>query len=173
MKKIMTMLLLGIALVASGCKGSAEEIVRPSNFDFLFEDTSCGPTPTYVLDTKKDTLIHNPIFGTESYTIPLQLTNDQMDSIYQKIVEIGFFSYPAIYVVPDKEIRGYQSPSSTTQMTVTIGAKSHTVTWTDEIFTELPYMNEKNLRELALLILNMIWSHPNYQQLPQPQGGCA
>jgi len=172
MKRLILALFWSMALLTTGCNSKANQVSQSPDFEFVFQESACGTRPIEILDTKSHTLIHNPIFGKESFTIQLQLTDSQMDTVRQKIVEIDFFKYPTIFIVPDEQIRGYQAPASTTQMTVTIGTKSHSVTWSSEILTEPPYMDEKNLRDLDLMILNMIWSNQNYKQLRE-QGVCA
>ncbi|MBC7875647.1 MAG: hypothetical protein H7Y59_00635 [Anaerolineales bacterium] len=162
------LLLFTTLLIATSCNGQ-EKISTPADFAFVFEHASCGTIFMDILDTTQNVLIQKTPEGEIANTIPLNLLDEQMDEIYQKLIEIDFFSYPEIYIVPDEQIRGYQAPSGIQKLTVTANSQIHSVVWTDEIFTEPPYMDEINLRDLADLILEVIWSNPDYQSLI----GCA
>ena len=165
MQRIMMALFWSIALLTTGCNSKTDEIIRPSNFAFVFDFSSCGPDLIYTFDTNKGVITYNPIDSTKLSVIQMQLTNGQLDLIFQKITNIDFFSYPELYTVPDEQIRGYQAPSATYKLTVTNGSQTHSVTWTDEIFTEPPYVNLDNLKELSDLILEPIWANPDYLKL--------
>ena len=134
-----------------------------ANFAFLFAFGTCS---TDVLDTFEQTYSREIKPG-DSVTIPIALTDAQMASIYQKMVEINFFDYPEVFEIPVKEgeTYGMVTPAPSYRFTVRLGEVTKTVTWTDEI-VEPTSPEADALRELIQLLLQVIESHPEIQRLP-------
>ncbi|MCJ7621112.1 MAG: hypothetical protein MUP64_12940, partial [Anaerolineae bacterium] len=103
----------------------------------------------------------------DSVTIPIALTDAQMASIYQKMVEINFFDYPEVFEIPVKEgeTRGMVTPAPSYRFTVRSGEATKTVAWTDEI-VEPTSPEAEALRELIQLLMQVVESHPDIQGLP-------
>jgi hypothetical protein len=177
MKTIITVLL--VAFVLASCTQIAKvvptktAIPMADNFFFVFLDYSCGSVPVNILDTKSDTLVHTPLDETVSSTISMRLTDDELVSIYDKAISIGFFDYPSKFVIPDDQVLGYQAPASSYQLNMTNGEMTNSVSWTDDTMTKPTYTKADELRELIQLIEEIIQSHPEYEQLPEPSVMCA
>lgn len=135
-----------------------------ANFAFLFAFGTCS---TDVLDTFEQTYTREINPG-DSVTIPIALTDAQMASIYQKMVEINFFDYPEVFEIPVKEgeTYGMVTPAPSYRFTVRLGEVTKAVTWADEI-VEPTSPEADALRELIQLLLQVIESHPEIQRLPQ------
>ena len=147
------------------------------NFAFVFQDYSCDlspvHTPVNILDTTNGTLVHTPLGDTTSITISLQLTNDELESIYSEAVSIGFFEYPSKFVVPDDQVTGRHFPAFSYQLSMTNGEKTNSVTWTDDMTAKPSFIKDDQLRNLVNLINKIIQSHPEIKQLPEPKLFCA
>lgn len=170
-KNLIAVLLVVISLVS--CAPAVTVAPREGNFAFVFQDTPCGSVPTNVLDTVSGTLVHTPLGDTASITISLRLTDNELESVYQKAISIGFFDYPSKFVIPDNQVIGYHSPASSYQLSMTNGKMTNSVTWTDDTMTKSSYTKADQLRELMNLIDEIIQSHPEIQQLPEPKAGCV
>jgi len=146
---------------------------RADNFSFLYQETSCGSAPFYILDSNSGTLTHTPIGDTTSITISFQLTDDELDSIYQKALSIGFFDYPPNFVVPDSQLIGYEVPFTIYELNMMNGKMTNSVKWTGGALTKPGYTKADNLQKFVLLIDEIIRLHPETQKLPKPKAGCA
>lgn len=105
-------------------------------------------------------------------TTKLQLTQEELDSIYLKALEIDLFNYPwTIRTMPKGDIIGQITPYSTYYLEAWNGTTKNAVVWNDKYDTE----NEKyfDIKELVRLIIEIILSHPEYQKLPEPTAGYA
>lgn len=170
-KTIILSLLIITSIVA--CSPAGKIPPRADNFAFVFEDTPCGATPMNVLDSASRTLTHTPIGDSHPITISLSLTNDELESIYQKAMFIGFFDFPPEFIIPEEQIIGYHSPASTYKLSLTNGEMTNSVTWHDNTMTKPSYTKADQLRELMNLIEEIIQSHPEIKQLPEPKAGCV
>lgn len=166
------MVLLVTAILVS-CAPAATVAPRADNFAFVFKDTPCGQVPMNMLDTISETLIHTPLGDTSSITISLRLTDDELESIYQKAISIDFFNYQSIFVIPDDQVLGYQAPASSYQLSMTNGEMTNSVMWTDDTMSKPGYVKADQLRELMYLIDKIIQSHSEIQPLPEPKAQCA
>jgi len=78
-------------------KNQAPTIVpRNINFEFTYKETPCGINPVWILDSKNKILKYEPLGGKEYINIYLELSGSELDTIYLKAVEIGFFRYPSV-----------------------------------------------------------------------------
>ena len=170
-KNVSIVLLVMMFLVA--CAPVATVSPRADNFAFLFQASPCGPNPVNILDTSNSTLVYTPLGDTTSITISLQLTYDELESVYQKAISIGFFDYPSAFLIPDDQVLGYQAPASSYQLSMTNGDMTNSVSWTDDTMTKPGYTKADQLRELMNLINEKIQAHLEIQQLPGPKAGCA
>jgi len=162
-----------ITVVLISCSPKVATPPRADNFAFVFQDFSCSPIPMYVLDTASGKLVYTPLGDKTSTTISLQLSGEEIESIYQKATSIGFFEYPSEFVVPDNQVIGFHAPSSTYQLSMVNDDRTNDVHWTDDKLTKPSYTKADQLRELMKLIDETIKSHPEVQQLPKPEAGCA
>jgi hypothetical protein len=103
-----------------------------------------------------------------SITINLRLSEAEMESIYQKMVEIDFFNYPDTFTVtasPGDSTTAI-TPFNTYIFTVEKNSQTKTLNWNDEIQT--PNDKADKLRELIVLIQRMIEAKEEYKELPDP-----
>ena len=137
-----------------------------TNFAFRFEFGSCDND---VLDTFAGTFTKDMIVE-PAITIPLELSEEQMVAIYQKMEQIDFFDYPAVFTIPKPE--GMQSPAMQYYIEVRNGNVTKTVRWDGEYFSKSD-RQANNLEDLFYMIMKMIWEHPDYLQLPELKAGCV
>ncbi len=175
-KNILTVLLVAFILAScapvAGVVPTKTTVLRADNFAFVFQDYACSSIPVNVLDTTNGTLAHTPLGNTISITISLRLTNDELESVYQKAISISFFDYPSKFVIPDYQVLGHQSRVSSYQLSMTNGAITNSVSWTDDTISRPSYTKADQLRELMYLINKIIQSHPEIQLLPEPKALC-
>jgi hypothetical protein len=168
---IMLVLVLVAALLGTaGCTAPPPSSVPPpssSNFNLTFKygigawnelNTSQG---TYT----KDMIMDPPI------TVNLSLSKEELDRIYQKMVEINFFGYPdkfSVSVSPGESV-GMVTPYCSYYFKVEYDAKVKELSWKDNIINE--DKKAEKLRELINLIRDIIESKEEYKQLPPPKGG--
>jgi hypothetical protein len=143
------------------------------DFSFVFKDYSCGTVPFNVLDTKNNTLTQTALGESASITIALRLSDSELNDIHQKITAMDFFSYPAEFVIPPEYVTVTEVPLTTYELSVTKGENTHTVRWTTGGLAGSEYEKANQLWKLLMLINSMIYNHPEYKQLPEPQVGCA
>lgn len=173
MKSKCIVIILVFILIFAACAPAVTVAPRADNFSFIFRDTPCGLIPMNVLDTSDGTLVHTPLGETTSITLSLRLTDDELETIYQKAISIGFFDYPSQFVIPDDQVLGYQAPASSYELSMTNGEMTKSVSWTDDTMTKPSYTKADQLRELIKLIQQIIQSRPEVQQLPGPKALCA
>ena len=163
--------LLGLVLVsclpapASEAVTSILSIQPEPNFAFYFAYGPCGGA----LDTFENTY-RTAIYDGEPITIPVTLTDEQMMTIYQKMVAIDFFSYPETFRILNGT--AMVTPAPEYRIKVRNGELTHSVFWVDEIF-EPTNREADQLRELIQIIMRVIETHPDIQNLPPKNYGCA
>jgi hypothetical protein len=164
-------LLLIVCLISSslflyltGCDNPAPE--KPS-FNLIFK---YGVTAKNELDTFKGKFTKDMI-ADPSITVELSLSEQEMESIHQKMVEIDFFNYPDRFSVsvPPGELTGMVTPYSTYYFKVEYNSQVKELWWGDEITN--PDQKADKLRELIMLIRNIVESKEEYKQLPEPRSG--
>jgi hypothetical protein len=172
MKKALLILILSSLLVITGCNiASAQQAAgdnpQKSDFNFIFK---YGVSGGNTLDTFHGTYTRDMILD-PAITIDMVLTAAEMDSIYQKMVEIDFFNYPDKFSVDvaDNETKIEVAPYPTYFFKVEYSGKTKELLWHDK------YVNSDaqadKLKELINLIKGIIELKPEYQALPQPSGG--
>ena len=175
-KRGILLLLIGLVLVGCGAASPAAPATATwpaepeANFAFRFAYGSCF---TDTLDTFEHT--YRTVVGNlEPVAIPVTLTDEQMTEIYQKMMAIGFFSYPETFRIlfDEDDLVGMVTPASDYRITVRNGEQTHTVFWRDEI-TDPTTQEAEQLRELFMMIIEMIKSNPDVQNLPPLDVGCA
>jgi len=173
-------LLVFVSSMLVGCAPAGQGIVpKPpyvpelaDDFGFKFEESSCY---TEILDTFSGTF--TTAIGddpSESIDVSLRLSNDQMKAVFDKMIEISYFSYPEIFEVPTPKSgeMAMVSPAMHFHLAVRNGGVDKSVDWL--IQSKLP----KNHREITQLlgliqmIRDMIKSSPEYKQLPERGFGC-
>lgn len=99
------------------------------------------------------------------------LTQEDLNKIYLKLVEIGFFSYPSVIdTTPRGSVWSEGTPYSDYYLKVQNGTRIRSVRWTDRYITNNRRYHD--IKDLARLIWEIIESKPEYQRLPKPSAGC-
>ena len=100
-------------------------------------------------------------------TIQLELSEKELDTIYQKAIEIDFFNYPTTYEVNLRSRGCKPSHYFIFELGISCGFVSRTVRWTSE---HLPRDDDKydNLNDLARAIWNIIKNTPEFNAMPKP-----
>lgn len=103
--------------------------------------------------------------------IKMPLGKEEMNRIYQKMLEIKFFDYPDKFSVtpPSGEPVGMVTPCSKYFLKVEVNSKIKELSW-DDCITNKDERADK-LRELIRFIENIIESRTEYKGLPAPKGG--
>ncbi|MFC2015244.1 hypothetical protein ACFLUP_04565 [Chloroflexota bacterium] len=156
-------LVIGVSIMAA-CSPSPP---AKSDFNLLFR---YGVGANNDLNTFSGTYTKDMI-NAPSITVPLLLTDEELDRIYQKMIEIDFFDYPEEFSVslPPGGLVGMITPHSSYYFRVENNSVIKELRWEDKITNE---NNEAdNLRELIKLIRDIIESKEEYQKLPEPTGG--
>jgi hypothetical protein len=105
-----------------------------------------------------------------SITIYLHLSPEELDSIHLKMQQIDFFNYPDIFRINvTNEFEGIVTPFSTYYFYIQTENLVKELYWEDKIIN--PDHKAEQLRELIHLILKIIHSEKEYQQLPESRGG--
>ncbi len=140
-------------------------VLQP-NFAFSF---SAGACLTDTLDLFQGTYVKEINVGLFS-TIPIGLTDVQLTAIYDKVIEVAFFSYPERFNV---RVLEPGAPTTTYRLKVTNGESTKTVEWVDEIYGGDPGPKGQKLRELFGLIQGTIQADPDVKELPARQTVCV
>ncbi len=173
MKTKIVVIVLLVVLISVACVPKATVTPPANNVSLTFQFTLCSSIPMYILDTTSGTLIYTPIGDTTSITISFRLTEDELESIYQKALSIGFFDYPSNFVIPNDQVDGYLTPASSYKISITDSTRTNSVSWTSDVVSKPGYTKATQLQELVKLINEIILSHPEVQELPGPKMLCA
>ena len=158
---------LALVLALLGTVGCGASTRKASNFNLIFKYGvgAQNELNTFEGTYTKDMIMDPPI------TVKLHLSQEELDRIYQKMVEIDFFSYPDKFFVsvPPGEVVGMVTPFLSYYFKVEYDSKTKELWWEDEIIKE----DEKaeKLRELIKFIRDIIESKEEYKKLPSPRGG--
>jgi len=168
MKKALSIIaVLTLAAVLLGMTGCDKQTSEKPGFNLIFK---YGVTAKNELDTFKGTYTKDMVTD-PSITIGLRLSEEEMNSIYQKMLEIDFFSYPEAFkaTVPSGELTGMVTPFSSYYFTVEYDSQVKKLQWEDNVTN--PDEKASKLRELIKLIKSIIESREEYKKLPEPKSG--
>ncbi len=146
-----------------GCSSSPAQ----SDFNLIFR---YGVGARNELNTFKGTYTKDMI-GDPSIKVPLSLTEEELDRIYRKMIEIDFFDYPeefSVAVAPGGMV-GIITPHSSYYFKVEDDSGIKELRWEAEIINEDAEADK--LRELIKLIRDIIEAREEYQRLPEPTSG--
>ena len=162
-------LIAALALVAcfTTVTGCDEQESEESNFNLEFK---YGVMAGNILDTFKGTYTKDMVTD-PPITVELSLSEEEKETIYQKMVEIDFFNYPDEFTVdvPPDEFIGIMTPYNSYYFKVEYNSQIKELWWEDEITN--PDEKADKLRELVLLIRNIVESKEEYKALPEPTSG--
>ena len=165
MKKFVFVILAScLLLILIGCNPTPS-----SDFNMVFK---YGVGAKNKLDTFNGTFTRDMVVE-PSITIELSISKQELDRIYNKMVEIDFFNYPdefSVPIDPDGKVI-IVTPYNSYYFKVEYDSKVKELWWEDEIHNE--NMDADKLRELIQLIKDIIESKEEYKQLPEPKAGYA
>ncbi len=156
-----------LAVALSGAAGCTAPAPGVSNFNLIFK---YGVGAKNELSTFEDTYTKDMV-NEPSITVNLSLTEEELDRIYQKMVEIDFFAYPdkfSVSVSPGESV-GMVTPYNSYYFRVQYDSKIKELWWEDKIINE--DKKAKKLRELIQLITDIIRAKEEYKKLPEPTSG--
>jgi hypothetical protein len=160
-------LILGITGCAPGNAGANTMSANADNFNFIFKYGFSGRN---TLDAFKG--IYTKDMGLEApITIELKLTPEEMNSIYQKMVETDFFNYPDKFsvILPSGEMENRVMLYFTYFFKVTYHGQTKELLWHEKVTNS--EVKADKLRELIKLIRDIIESREEYKKLPEPKAG--
>ncbi|OGO19021.1 MAG: hypothetical protein A2144_06855 [Chloroflexi bacterium RBG_16_50_9] len=166
-KGVIIAISLALVVAFSGMGGCDNPAAGESGFNLIFK---YGIMAKNELDTFKGTYTKDMVQG-PSIRTDLSLSRQEMDRIYQKMVEIDFFNYPDRFSVsvPPGELISLVTPHPGYYFKVEYASRVKELWWEDDVTNQ----NEKadRLRELIKLIRDIVESREEYQKLPPPRGG--
>lgn len=135
---------------------------KSNDFNILFKYgvTARNELNTFDNTYTKDMIIDPPV------KIWLYLSDDEMNQIKQKIVEIDFFNLPE--TLPLRSDGGFVTPQDDFYIKVQNGSAVKEVSWSSN--SEVNSI-EQNLTQLANLLTGIVEQRPEYRDLPPPNGG--
>lgn len=138
-----------------------------SDFNFIFR---YGVTMRNELNTFAGTYVKDMVMDPPVIT-KLCLSEEEGNTIYQKMAEIDFFDYPDQFVVqvPLGQSRGWVTPCCIYYFKVECDSKVKELWWGDCITNKDEKVDK--LRELIKLIISIIESKEEYKRLPPAKGG--
>jgi len=168
MRKVwLTISSLALVAILLGLVGCANPTRGESNFNLIFK---YGVGAKNELNTFEGTFTKDMV-SDSSITVNLSLTEEELDRIYQKMLEIDFFAYPDRFSVstPPGASVGVVTPYSSYYFKTEYDSKIKELWWDDETINE----DEKadKLRELIQLVRDIIESKEEYKELPEPKSG--
>jgi len=129
------------------------------NIQFKYGVTERNELNTFSNTYTKDMILDPPI------TIWLYLSDEEMNQIWQKMVDIDFFNCPDTLAVSTGRI---VTPQDDFYIKVQNGSVVKEVSWSTN--SEVNAI-EQNLAQLANLIKGIVEQRPEYRELPPPNGG--
>jgi len=179
MKKIFILFILSTILLFPFCKKSFNSLEIDNTLE---TDNKCkselnkinlifkyGVNEKNILNTFGCTYTKDMVLD-PSITTSLHLESEELDSIYQKIQQIDFFNYPdTFYVKITGDVVGEITPFPTFDFYVEVDTIEKRLYWENKITN--PNQKADELREVIRLIIKIIESKKEYQQLPEPKGG--
>jgi len=170
---ILSALLLVVIIVLSPkSQDSVEIVIEETTSNIIFRYGSSHGKHPNELDTFKG-IFTKDMVNKDPVTTKLDLTQEEMDTIHRMMVEIDFFSYPkAFHPKLEGDIHSTQTPFTVYYIEYHDESGTKVVYWTTQ-YTSPEDTQYQNLKELAYLIIEMIQTKPEYQELPEPTAGYA
>ena len=161
------LILMALVLGLTGCSAPQP---APKDFNIIFK---YGVGAKNELDTFAGTYTRDMIGPPFFITVDLVLSKEELNKIYNKMVDIVFFGYPDKFSVPVPPGGSVTTitPYVSYYFKVTSGTGVKELRWDDEIKNQ----NDQaaKLRELIKVIRDIIESKPEYKKLPNPTSAYA
>ena len=158
--------LLGLAVLY----GAYQTPCPDSNFNLILK---YGVGAKNELNTLKGTYTKDMV-SRPSVSTRLCLTQEELDAIYLKTLEIDLYNFPTrMYSPLEGGVIGEVTPYCTYYLEVRNGTANKILRWTNQHTTTTESEKYDDILELVRLIIEIIESHPEYQKLPEPTAGYA
>jgi len=166
-----TFLTLGIIIVTAPMIQDKSEIATfATTSNIIFRYGISGAKHMNELNTFKGIFIKDMV-NKDPVKTKLDLTQAELDTIYRKMVDIDFFSYPRGFQPKlEGDVIGEVTPFSIYYLEYRDGARIKIVQWNTKYWAPEDTVYQ-NLKELASLIIELIQDKPEYQKLPEPTAG--
>jgi hypothetical protein len=160
-------LLISVTIYASQLPSETTNNIYTTSTNILFRYGISGAKHMNELNTSKG-IFTKDMVDKDPVKTNLDLNQDELDTIFKKMVEIDFFSYPRNYQ-PQREgdVHGYTTPSSIYYLEFKDDTGTKIVQWSDKYYVPDDAGYEK-LMELADQIIDIIEAKPEYKKLPKP-----
>jgi len=170
---ILSALLLVVIIVLSPkSQDSVEIVIEETTSNIIFRYGSSHGKHPNELNTFKG-IFTKDMVNKDPVTTKLDLTQDELDTIYQKMVDIDFFSYPNwFHPKIEGDIHSTQTPFTGYYLEYHNETGTKVVYWTTQ-YSAPEDTQYQNLKELAHLIIEIIQAKPEYKKLPEPTAGYA
>ena len=158
--------LFSVALVIATPAWADAPAPKP-HFDFLYSQGLGTRISTYDSTLTKDEVID------PDTTITFVLPQADVDSVYNRMMEIHFFDLQEPHPVWPIGCHGGFLPDTQIRLEATLGDKTKRLEWSTDRFPCILYATEGDwpkLRELERMILRILYRQPAFQALPEPQG---
>lgn len=168
------LLIVSLLLSLIGCSNSTTAIssapntTREKNFNIIFK---YGVFAGNILDTFQNTFTKDMVEDSP-ITVALSLSQEDMDVIYQKMVEINFFDFPTDFndrIPPNQVTTTIVTPGDIYYFNVQIGQNTKEVYWdAGRVYND---EQASDFESLIRLIIEIIQTKDEYKQIPEPTSG--
>jgi len=121
------------------------------------------------LNTYRDIFMKDMV-NRGTITARMCMTEQELQDIYDKAVEIDFFNYPDSYTPKLGEAAARPSHSYNFVLEISNGSVTKKVGWSDRV-TPLNDKDFDNLFSLTSFIMDIVRNKPEYKALPEPTAG--
>ena len=166
-----TFLILGIIIVTAPIiKDKSEIATFATTSNIIFRYGISGAKHMNELNTFKG-IFTKDMVNKDPIKTKLDFTQEEMDTIYKKMIDSEFFSYPRGFQPKlEGDVIGEVTPFSIYYLEYRDGARIKIVQWNTKYWAPEDTVYQ-NLKELASLIIELIQDKPEYQKLPEPTAG--
>lgn len=146
------------------------EINQAIDFGFIFKSTGCGGDPNIVWDTNKKQLFWKPDEVFLTYSLPLKY--DESEIIFNKVMEIDYFSITIIGMELSGINNCHAVPESKYTLLVKNGSLENEVIWSGTPSFCKDHEYEHNLPQLLWMIEEKIINFMIINDLPRTTHPC-
>ena len=169
---ISTTFLLGILVFVSAPKipdATPTHVTYDTTSNIVFRWCVIGAKYPNELDSLSGIFIKDMV-RKDPVSTRLDLSQEELDTIYQKMVDIDFFSFPRFYNPILGEKIGASTPFMIYYLEYINETGTKIVQWDDK-YSPTTDTGYNNLKELARFIIRIIIDKPEYKELPKQDGG--
>ncbi len=158
---------LAICFLATGLMCCSDTGTSPGGRDFNLK-FGYGFDGRNVLNTYENTYTKDLVLD-GTVTVSFVVPDTDIDRIRSKMIEINFFAYPDTFMIPTDDTIRYSNSHLSYAFDVTDKMRSKHLLWSDVAVHQ--DTTGAKLKELILLIQDIVESNPRYSQLSPARGG--